>query len=170
MADLSDSLSALSEGIDLGPLGWVKGEIDLAMRQGREALALALADGLDPDPIRRSLGYLHQAHGALSIVGLSAVPVVTAALEGLLQAMAEREALRQPENYTLGLQGFDQIQSYLNMLMTGAAHQPIGLLSLLQALQNIHDQLPLLRSSKKRYSQSEFKGLQYRWTIIRISI
>jgi chemosensory pili system protein ChpA (sensor histidine kinase/response regulator) len=87
VTDLSDSLSALSEGVDLGLLGWVKGEIDLAMRQGREALEQAAADTTDQAAIGRSIAHLHQAHGALSVVGLSAVPAVTKALEDLLQAL-----------------------------------------------------------------------------------
>ena len=110
MTDLSDSPAALSEGVDLGLLGWVKGEIDLAMRQGREALEQAAADTTDQAAIGRSIAHLHQAHGALSVVGLSAVPVVTKALEDLLQALADREPMRFPDYYSLGLRGVDQLQ------------------------------------------------------------
>ena len=136
MTDLSDSLSALSEGVDLGLLGWVKGEIDLAMRQGREALEQAAADTTDQAAIGRSIAHLHQAHGALSVVGLSAVPAVTKALEDLLQALADREPMRLPDYYSLGMRGFDQLQAYLNALTAGAAHQPMRLSGLLQALQH----------------------------------
>ena len=136
MTDLSDSLAALSEGVDLGLLGWVKGEIDLAMRQGREALEQAAADNTDQAAIGRSIAHLHQAHGALSVVGLSAVPVVTKALEDLLQALADREPMRLPDYYSLGMRGFDQLQAYLNALTAGAAHQPMRLSGLLQALQH----------------------------------
>ena len=136
MTDLSDSPAALSEGVDLGLLGWVKGEIDLAMRQGREALEQAAADHTDMAAIGRSIAHLHQAHGALSVVGLSAVPVVTKALEDLLQALADREPMRLPDYYSLGLRGFDQLQAYLNALTAGAAHQPMRLSGLLQALQH----------------------------------
>ena len=136
MTDLSDSLAALSEGVDLGLLGWVKGEIDLAMRQGREALEQAAADNTDQAAIGRSIAHLHQAHGALSVVGLSAVPAVTKALEDLLQALADREPMRLPDYYSLGMRGFDQLQAYLHALTAGVAHQPMQLSGLLQALQH----------------------------------
>jgi hypothetical protein len=44
--------------------------------------------------------------------------------------------MRLPDYYSLGMRGFDQLQAYLHALTAGAAHQPMRLSGLLQALQH----------------------------------
>lgn len=136
MVDFSNDPASSVAEFDLHLLGWVKGEIDLAMRQGREALARAAGQPIEFQAIGQSCTCLHQAHGALSIVGLSGVPVVTAALEQFLQSMLRDENARTPENYSLGFESFDLILVYLGALMNGTVHQPLKLLGLLHKLQH----------------------------------
>src|SRR5438876_10969732 len=76
---------------DVGPLSWVKGEIDHAIQRAQEALRAFAADSADAAQLRASQSHLHQAHGALSIVGLEGITRVTQELEGLLVGL-EREA------------------------------------------------------------------------------
>ena len=52
--------------LDLGPLTWVKGEIDLALRRAEEALAAWVAGG-DPTQVRFCRTHVHQVNGALDI-------------------------------------------------------------------------------------------------------
>ena len=59
-------MSAATE-FDLGPLTWVKGEIDLALTRAVEALVQYELAG-DATQIRFCRTHIHQVHGALSIV------------------------------------------------------------------------------------------------------
>ena len=56
---------------DIGPLTWVKGEIDLALDRTLEALARDEGEGATA--LQSARMHLHQARGALSIVGLDGV-------------------------------------------------------------------------------------------------
>ena len=62
---------------DIGPLTWVKSEIDLALERADQALqafSASAADGDgDPTQIRFCRTHLHQVEGALTIVGLDGV-------------------------------------------------------------------------------------------------
>ena len=64
---------------DLGPLTWVKGEIDLALTRAVEALVQHELNG-DATQLRFCRTHVHQVNGALSIVGLDGVTQVTESL------------------------------------------------------------------------------------------
>ena len=57
---------------DLGPLTWVKTEIDHSLNQARENLDKLAAAAGDRAPVKYILTHLHQATGALAMVGLAA--------------------------------------------------------------------------------------------------
>lgn len=73
---------------DLGPLTWVKGEIDQALQRATDALAQHEAGG-DKTPLKFCRTHVHQVHGALAIVGLDGVTQVTESLELLLAAIED---------------------------------------------------------------------------------
>ena len=54
---------------DLGPLTWVKTEIDHSLNQARENLDKLVAQPADRAPVKYILTHLHQATGALAMVG-----------------------------------------------------------------------------------------------------
>ncbi len=119
---------------DNGPLSWVKGEIDLSMRRGLEALQ-ALAAG-DATQIKTSQAHLHQAYGALQIVGLEGVTLVSAELEALL-ADIERGVCQDPvAAVETAEHAFNGITAYLDALMAGAADQALRLLPLYRELRD----------------------------------
>ena len=57
---------------DLGPLTWVKTEIDHSLNQARESLDKLALSPEDRAPCKYILTHLHQATGALAMVGLAA--------------------------------------------------------------------------------------------------
>jgi len=59
-------------GIDLGPLSWVKTEIDHSLGQARDNLDKIAVAPTDRAPVKYILTHLHQATGALAMVGLGA--------------------------------------------------------------------------------------------------
>jgi chemosensory pili system protein ChpA (sensor histidine kinase/response regulator) len=119
---------------DVGPLSWVKGEIDLALQRGEEALRAFATNTSDATQLKSSLGHLHQARGALSIVGLDGVTRLSEELEGLLSALEKDVSLRKAEIFDLAARAYRGIHAYLNQLMAGNPNQPLRLYSLYRDL------------------------------------
>ena len=61
---------------DLGPLTWVKGEIDAALGRAREILERGCA-GSEAAGLQFAQSHLHQVRGALDIVGLDGLTLFT---------------------------------------------------------------------------------------------
>ena len=59
----------MSMDLDIGPLSWVKGEIDLALERAGQSLAANVADP-SSDELKKACAGMHQAHGALSFLCL----------------------------------------------------------------------------------------------------
>lgn len=106
-------MSAATE-FDVGPLTWVKGEIDQALERAGAALDEFEKSG-EVTQFKFCRTHVHQVHGALDIVGLSGVTELTEALENLLQTLESdpganaaaalpdvREALHGLRNYLDG--------------------------------------------------------------------
>ena len=62
--------TAAESEFDLGPLTWVKGEIDQALARGLVTLANFAAQPDDKTPLKHAATHIHQAAGAVQIVGL----------------------------------------------------------------------------------------------------
>jgi chemosensory pili system protein ChpA (sensor histidine kinase/response regulator) len=76
---------------DLGPLSWVQGEIDQALTRGLESLATFKASPKDAIALKHARAHIHQAAGAIQMVGLDAVAAFTDEIErqlGRLEEMA----------------------------------------------------------------------------------
>ncbi len=112
---------------DVGPLSWVKGEIDHAIQRAQEALRAFAADSADAAQLKASQSHLHQAHGALSIVGLEGITRVSEELEGLLAGIEKEASLRKTEIFGLVERALSGIRTYLDQLMAGNSNQPLRL-------------------------------------------
>src|SRR3972149_9490818 len=109
----------LRAAFDVGPLSWVKGEIDLAMQRGLESLHAFAANIHDGAEIKLAQTHLHQAHGALEIIGLDGVTRVSEELGGLLADLEKEPAARAPQNFELAEEAFVGIVGYLDTLIAG---------------------------------------------------
>ncbi|MBF1164563.1 MAG: Hpt domain-containing protein [Dechloromonas agitata] len=112
---------------DLGPLTWVKGEIDQALERAEEAFGQYVAEA-DLTRLKFCRTHVHQVHGALSIVSLDGVTQVTESLEALLGALEDGrtaidEAVAAAVRHTLA-----GVRSYLDELMAGEPNQPLRLM------------------------------------------
>jgi chemosensory pili system protein ChpA (sensor histidine kinase/response regulator) len=112
---------------DVGPLSWVKGEIDHAIQRAQESLRAFAADSADAAQLKASQSHLHQAHGALSIVGLEGITRVSEELEGLLAGIEKEASLRKTETFGLVERALSGIRAYLDQLMVGNPNQPLRL-------------------------------------------
>ena len=127
-------MSAVME-LDLGPLSWVKGEIDIALGRAGEALALYEANPGDTGQIKFAQTHLHQAHGALSIVGLDGVTHLSEALEGLLKDLELGTVAPGGAVGGLAQQCFEGLRRYLDDVVNGEPNQPLRLLPLYEQIQ-----------------------------------
>jgi len=120
--------------LDVGPLTWVKGEIDLALERALEALERHVPEGDDATQLRSARNHLHQAHGALSIVGLDGVTRYSEALEQLLEAVEAGELDYDAQAADAARQGIAAIRHYLDDLIAGQPDQPLRLLPALRQI------------------------------------
>ena len=122
-------------GFCAGPLSWVNNEIDSALQRGAEALAAGAPGGEDQaKQLSTAQAHLHEAHGALQLVGVEGVVRVTQELEALL-ADLQRDPDRA-SNEALGVAGrsFCAVRAYLVDLVAGKAHQPLRLMPIYSEL------------------------------------
>lgn len=118
---------------DIGPLTWVKGEIDNAFVAAREALMAW--NGEDETPLKAAAAHLHQVYGALQIVDLQGVSLVCAEAERLIADMQARPELRTAESVHALTHAIDALQAYLQALIDGAPNTELVLAPELSALQ-----------------------------------
>ncbi|NMG73878.1 Hpt domain-containing protein [Aromatoleum diolicum] len=129
--------------LDLGPLTWVKNEIDLALARADESLELALDASDATARIQFAQTHLHQVRGALSIVGLDGLTQFASSLDQSLGALARGE--RAPDATTLALarRALATIGNYLEELVHGTLDQPLRLLSLYREIHAIRSTDPV---------------------------
>jgi chemosensory pili system protein ChpA (sensor histidine kinase/response regulator) len=124
---------------DVGPLTWVKSEIDLALERALQALdqfgASAASGAADPTQIRFCRTHLHQVQGALTIVGLDGVTQFAEALEGLLEALETRAQPVGEASIALVRKALESIGLYLGGVINGQPNQPLRLLPLYREIQ-----------------------------------
>ncbi|HQR57840.1 MAG TPA: Hpt domain-containing protein [Azonexus sp.] len=118
---------------DLGPLTWVKGEIDLALGRATEALGQHELTG-DATHLRFCRTHIHQVHGALSIVGLDGVTQVIESLEALTGALEDSRLQSTPGVLATLADAIESIRGYLDDLIAGEPNQPLRLLPTYAAL------------------------------------
>ncbi len=114
-----------TNSVDIGPLTWVKGEIDIALDRAGELLRTA-AEG-DLDSISKAAAQLHQAHGALAIVGLDGITQYSEAVEQLFAAVESGQLAYSTEVREAAEQGLFTIRHYLDDLVAGNPDQPLRL-------------------------------------------
>src|SRR5258706_107795 len=94
---------------DVGPLSWVKGEIDHAIQRSQEALRAFATNSADAVQLKSSQSHLHQAHGALSIVGLEDLALPKGSL--LFDAREQEASLRKSEIFQLAERALNGIRT-----------------------------------------------------------
>ena len=119
---------------DIGPLTWVKGEIDQSLEKAGEALRAFAADHGATDKLKHCQAHLHQAHGALQIVGLDGLTRFSEELEQLLAALDKQSTEQIGGLAALGGRSFGALSNYLDRLVNGEPHVPLRLFPLYSEL------------------------------------
>ncbi len=124
---------------DIGPLTWVKSEIDLALERAATALHefTLSAKGAPEDftQLRFCRTHLHQVQGALTIVSLDGVTQFAEAVEALLVAVEQKQCKAANVVIPLAQRAIVALGHYLDDLMAGQPNQALRLLPLYQEVQ-----------------------------------
>ena len=121
-------------GFDLGPLSWVKTEIDHSLGQARENLEKIVAAPGDRAPVKYILTHLHQATGALAMVGLGAATRYNEELERLVSSIETCDAAEIGTRVPAAKRAIALLSAYLDSLMAGEPDRPMSLLPAYLAL------------------------------------
>jgi len=126
-------MSAIVE-YDTGPLSWVKGEIDHALQQARDTLNQFRIGQDDPALLRNARTYLNQVSGAIEMVGLQGVALLSQETKKLLEQL-ESHAL-PVDTAALGLlqRTIDAICLYLDDLIKGKPNLELRLFPFYQEI------------------------------------
>jgi len=127
--------SDTSTEFDLGPLSWVHAEIDQALARGLDLLAAFRAEPSDPTALKQARNHVHQAAGAIQMVGLDAVVVYTDEIE---RQLARIEELPQAEIEPACAQidrGCRLLRIFLDEIVGGTPPVPLKLFPEYDAMQ-----------------------------------
>jgi len=119
--------SDTGQDFDLGPLSWVHGEIDHALGRGLESLAAYKAAPRDVTPLRQSRTHVHQAAGALQMVGLDAVAAYTEEIERHLVRLERLPEVEAPAACDVVDRAGRKLRIFLDELVGGANPVPLKL-------------------------------------------
>ena len=120
---------------DLGPLSWVQGEIDQALSRGLETIAVFKANPADPTALKHARAHVHQAAGAIQMVGLDAVVAFTDELERQLTRMEELPAAEAQAACAIVDRACRKLRIFLDELVNGAPPIPLKLYPEYEAMQ-----------------------------------
>jgi chemosensory pili system protein ChpA (sensor histidine kinase/response regulator) len=120
---------------DLGPLSWVQSEIDQALKRALESLAAFQKSPEDGAALEHARKHLHQAAGAIKMVGLDAVVAFTDEIEQHLACLQEHAPQDLPGACDVVERACRRLSVFLAELADGDPPVPLKLFPEYQALQ-----------------------------------
>jgi len=117
----------VSNDFDIGPLTWVKEEIDKSLHTVLENLNKYSENISDTAFLRYAQTHTYQASGALDMVGLEGCKFFCAELEKCISKLEKSEITTTPELNVQLVHAVNALLSYLDSLMKGARDVPLRL-------------------------------------------
>ena len=122
---------------DLGPLAWVLEELRKSLdgsikalrrfvREAEQALGAELAT-LDVTALRLARQQMHQATGALEMVGMQPVALILRAMESVAQRFVQRPELCTEDSIGVLERASFAVSEYLEIVLAGHQVSPVGL-------------------------------------------
>ncbi|MBC7623577.1 MAG: Hpt domain-containing protein, partial [Aeromicrobium sp.] len=122
------ALNSQSSSVDLGPLSWVRTEIEHSLAEARTNLDKLAVDITDAKALKYVATHLHQVTGALSMVGLGGATRFSEEIEALVDSLSDpaaRDAVK--DRVMLAKQATGSLSTYLDSLMAGEPDRPMAL-------------------------------------------
>ena len=118
-----------SSTLDIGPLSWVKAEIEHSLTEARSHLDKLATDPGDAKAAKYVATHLHQVTGALSMVGLGAATRFNEEIEKLVETLESDPNARSsaPQRIAATRKATIALSSYLDTLMSGETDRPMML-------------------------------------------
>src|SRR5262245_4102786 len=113
--------SPAAASFDIGPLSWVKTEIEHSLGEARAHLAALEDNPADAKAVKFVATHLHQVTGALSMVGLGAATRFNEEIEKLVASFESDPSARSEAPHRVGAarKAMATLSSYLDSLMAG---------------------------------------------------
>ena len=124
----------MSEEFDIGPLTWVKDEIDQALNTVLDNIEFVAANPTDLSVLRHSQTHLYQVSGALDMVGLEGCKKFCAELEKVSAKLDKQLIAPAPELLADLKYAITALKDYLQDLLNGSPDVPVRLFSALKPL------------------------------------
>src|SRR5450830_176086 len=135
----NNDLPTTAPQLDTGPLSWVMVEIRESLARSRTALFEA--GGREPEDqvtqLQHAKSHLHQAHGALQMVDLDGVSLMTEVAEAALDRFKAGTLKCSTDNAQAVAQLYQALVEYLEELLQGAPSQPARLFPYYRAVQEM---------------------------------
>ena len=112
---------------DIGPLSWVKAEIEHSLTETRTHLEALAADPGNTKAAKYAATHLHQVTGALTMVGLGAATRFNEEVEKLIGSHESDPNARAqaPQRIATALTATASLSAYLDSLMAGEPDRPM---------------------------------------------
>ena len=112
---------------DIGPLSWVKAEIEHSLTETRTHLETLAANPTDGKAAKYAATHLHQVTGALTMVGLGAATRFNEEIEKLVGSLESDPNARAqaPQRIAASLTATASLSAYLDSLMAGEPDRPM---------------------------------------------
>ncbi len=124
----------MAEEFDIGPLTWVKDEIDQALTTALANIKSVVANPGDLSVLRLSQTHLYQVSGALDMVGLEGCKRFCAELEKVTSKLDKQQITPTPELLADIETALITLKNYLQDLLNGIPDIPIRLFPALKPL------------------------------------
>ena len=124
----------MPENFDIGPLTWVKDEINQSLDSVLENLAAVQSNLHETAVLRFSQTYLYQASGALDMVGLQGCKRFCTELEKLASKLEKKTLEATPEMVEAFTKAVKTLKYYIQELLNGAPDIPLRLYPVLNPI------------------------------------
>jgi chemosensory pili system protein ChpA (sensor histidine kinase/response regulator) len=130
----------VSDSFDIGPLTWVKDDINQSLDSVLESVEALIARPEDTAGLRYSQTHLYQASGALDMVGLEGCKLFCSHLEKLAVKLEKKELAATPEIVEAFIKAIKTLKYYIQELLNGSSDIPLRLLPVLEPVVHAMDE------------------------------
>jgi hypothetical protein len=124
-------------------LTWVKTTIDESLKQTRQALEQFVEYPSDTAPLQQCVAWLHEIHGALTILELQTAALLVQDIELTIKSLLAGKIENNESTYDVLMRALIQLPNYLDHLAIVQRDIPLALLPLLNDLRAKRKQQPL---------------------------
>ncbi|MEP7274708.1 MAG: Hpt domain-containing protein [Betaproteobacteria bacterium] len=123
----ADGAVETSPDFDVGPLSWVQGEIGESLMRGLESLAAYGGDPSTPTALQHARSHIHQAAGAIRMVGLDAAVAFTDEIERQLAELETAAPAELANAVAMIDRACRKLRIFLDEIVDGVAPVPLKL-------------------------------------------